>query len=56
MTLFNRMEWSRTQPKLADASGTLVANPIYDPGVRAPLLRLVRGQPGFRVQRRRDVF
>jgi len=47
LTLFNRMEWTKTQPFLPDASGKYVANPLYEAGYRPRYYTLYGDNPVY---------
>jgi len=47
ITLFNRMEWTKTQPQLKDKYGNLVDNPYYIPGYRPRYYTLGPGDPVY---------
>ena len=47
MALFNRAEWTRTQPTLPGPGGTTVPNPLYDPTHVARYYTLQPGDPAY---------
>jgi hypothetical protein len=47
LTIFNRAEWTKTQAQLKDASGKLVANPLYQPGYKARYYVMGNDDPVF---------
>ncbi|MFQ5607675.1 MAG: hypothetical protein ACE5GA_06990, partial [Candidatus Zixiibacteriota bacterium] len=47
ITLFNRGEWQKTQPTLADANGVQQPNPTYDPGYNPRYYTMNEGDPVY---------
>jgi hypothetical protein len=56
LTLFNRMEWTKTQPALPDASGKYVANPLYEPGYRPRYYTLYGDNPVYAFNTEKTYF